>query len=141
MVRSDHSVISSYIVSLMVISGHYDVIEKKTKKLKISRFSVSECFFCTKNALIVIRSKNATKWCVMWPYFANDLENAQFHHSFRNLIITTGWKICWSANKYFQNQCKKCFNLRYNLHHLSLIFLFHKMTLRDVEMFLAVSRD
>ena len=77
----------------------------------------------------------------MWPYFAYDLENAQFHHSFRNLIRTSGWKICWSLNLYFSSQCKKCFNLRYNLDRLSLIFLIHIMTLRDVKMFLVVSRD
>ena len=91
--------------------------------------------------LIVISSKNATKWCVMWPYFEYDLENAQFHQTFRNLIRTSGSKIRWSPNKYFSNQCKKCFNLRYSLDHLSLIFLFQIMTVRDVKMFLAVSRD
>ena len=91
--------------------------------------------------LIVISSKNAAKWCVTWPYFAYDLENAQIHHSFRNFVRTSGSKICRSPNKYFFNQCKKCFNLRYNSDYLSLIFFFHIMTVRDVKMFLAISRD
>ena len=61
MVGSDRLVISSYMVPLLIISGHYDVISKELKKLLISRFSVFECFFRSKNALIVIRSKNAEK--------------------------------------------------------------------------------
>ena len=141
MVRSHHSVISSYMVPLLVISGHYDVIKKNFKKILILWFSVFERFFRTKNVLIIISSENATKWCVTWPYFAYDLENAQFHHSFRDFIRTSDSKICRPPNKYFSNQCKKCFNLRYNLDHLSLIFLFHIMTVRDVKMFVAVSRD
>ena len=114
---------------------------KKFKKILISRFSVSECFFRTKTVLIIISSENAAKWCVTWPYFEYDLENAQFDHSFRNFIRTSGSKICWSPNKYFSNQCKKCFNLRYILNHLPLIFFFHIMTIRDVKQFLVVSRD
>ena len=77
----------------------------------------------------------------MWPYFVYDLENAQFHHSFRNLVRTSGWKIYWSPNLYFSNQCKKCFNLRYYLNNLSQIFLFQIVTVRDVKIFLTVSRD
>ena len=83
-------------------------------------------------------SKNAAKWCVMWPYFVFDLENAQFHHFFRNFIRTSGSNIYWSPNKYFWNKCKKCFNLSYNL---SLIYLLHIMTVRKVKIFLTVSRD
>ena len=98
-------------------------------------------FFFTKNELIVISSKNATKWCAMWPYFEYDLDNNPFHHFFWNFIRTSGSNIGWSPNKYFSNQCKKCFNLRYNLDHLSLVFLFHVMTVRDVKMFSVVSRD
>ena len=86
-------------------------------------------------------SKNAAKWCVMWPYFVFDLENAQFHHFFRNFIRTSGSNICWPPNKYFWNKCKKCFNLSYNLDQLSLIFLLHIMTVRKVKIFLTVSRD
>ena len=86
-------------------------------------------------------SKNAAKWCVTWPFFELGLENPQFGHFFRNFIRTSGSKICWSPNKYFSNQCKKCFNLRYILNHLPLIFFFHIMTIRDVKQFLVVSRD
>ena len=121
-VGSDHLVISSYKVPLLTISGHYDVISKKLKKLSISRFSVSEWFFRSKNVFIVISSKNAVKWCVTWPFFEYDLENPQFDHYFRNFIRTSGSKICWSQNKYFSNQCKKCFNLRHNFDNLSVIF-------------------
>ena len=91
--------------------------------------------------LIVISSKNAAKWCVTWPFFELGLENPQFDHFFRNFIRTSGSRFCWSQIKYFSNQCKKCFNLRYNLNNLSQIFLFHIMTVRDVKMFLTVSRD
>ena len=41
----------------------------------------------------------------------------------------------------FQISAKKCFNLKYNFDHLSMIFLFHIMTVRDVKMCLVVSRD
>ena len=134
-------VISSYMVPLLIISGHYDVISKKLKKLLISRFSVSEWFFRNKNVLIVISSKNAAKWCVTWPFSEYGLENPQFDHYFRNFIRTSGSKISWSQNKYFWNQCKKCFHLRYKLDNLSLIFLFLIMTVRDEKMFLTASRD
>ena len=129
------------LVPILTISGPYDVISKKFKKLLISRFLVSEWFFRSKNVLIVISSKNAAKWCVTWPFFEYDLKNPQFDHYFRIFIRTSGSKIGWSQNKYFSNQCKKCFNLRYNLDNLSLIFLFYIMTVRDVKMFLTVSRD
>ena len=95
---------------------------KNFKKLLISRFSVSEWFLRSENVIIVISSKNAAKWCVTWPFFEYDLENPQFDHYFRNFIRTSGSKICWSQNKYFSNQCKKCFNLRYNFDNLSVIF-------------------
>ena len=41
-VRGDNLVIPSYIVPLLIISGHYDVISKKSQKLLILRFVVSE---------------------------------------------------------------------------------------------------
>ena len=129
------------LITILTISGPYDVISEKLKKLLISRFSVSEWFFRSKNVLIVISSENAAKWCVTWPFFEYDLENPQFNHYFRNVIRTSGSRICWSQNIYFSNQCKKCFDLRYNLNNLSQIFLFHIMTVRDVKMFLTVSRD
>jgi len=114
---------------------------KNSKNINFAIFGFWTFFFRSKNVIIVISSKNATKWCVMWPYFEYDLENAQFHHTFRNFIRTSGSKIGWSPNKYFSNPCKKCFNLRYSLDNLSLFFLFQIMTVRDVKMFLAVSRD
>ena len=141
MVGSDRLVISSYTVPPLIISGHYDVISKKLKKILISRFLVSEWFFRSENVVIVISSKNAAKWYATWPFFEFDLENPQFDHYFRNLIRTSGSKICWSQNKYFSKQCKKCFNLKYNLDILSLIFLFYIMAVRNAKMFLIVSRD
>ena len=53
MVRTDHLVIPSYMVPLLMISGHYDVISKKFQKLLILRFLVSELFFREKCVLIV----------------------------------------------------------------------------------------
>ena len=126
---------------LLIISGYYDVISKKFKKSKISRFPVSGCFFLNKNMLIVISSKNATEWCVTWLVFEYDLKNALFDHSLEIWFATSGLNICWSQNKYFWNQCKKCFNLRCHLDHLSLIFLFNIRTVRIGKMFLVVSRD
>ena len=38
MIRSDHLVIPSYLVPILIISGHYDVIWKKIQNLLISRF-------------------------------------------------------------------------------------------------------
>ena len=140
-VGSDHLVISSYMVPLLIITGHYDVISKKFKKILISLFSVSKCFFRCKTLLIVISSKNAAKWCVTWPFFEYDLENPQFDRYFRNFIRTSGSKICWSRYKYFSNPCKKCINLRYNLDNLSPIFLFNIMTVRDLKIFLTESHD
>ena len=60
-VRSDHWVILSYMGPLLIISGTYDVISKKLKKLVISLLLVSECFFRDKNVLIVISITYASK--------------------------------------------------------------------------------
>ena len=60
---------------------------------------------------------------------------------FLKFIRTSGSNIGWSPNEYFSNQCKKCFNLRYYLNNLSQIFLFQIVTVRDVKIFLTVSRD
>ena len=60
-VRSDHLIILSHMEPLLVISGHCDVISKKFKKILISRFLVSECFFRDKNVLIVISITYASK--------------------------------------------------------------------------------
>ena len=57
------------LIPILAISGPYYVISKKFKKWLISRFSISEWFFRSKNVLIVISSENALKWCVTWPFF------------------------------------------------------------------------
>ena len=45
------------------------------------------------------------------------------------------------AKYVFLNSVQKCFDLRCHLDHLSIIFLFQIMTVRDEKMFLVVSRD
>ena len=60
-VRSEYSVILSHMEPLLIISGHYDVISKKLKKLLILRFLVPECFFRKENVFIVISIKNTSK--------------------------------------------------------------------------------
>ena len=60
-VRSDHWVIMSHMVPLLIISGHYDVISKKFHKLLILRCLVSEIFFRNRYVLIVISIANASK--------------------------------------------------------------------------------
>ena len=60
-VRSDHWVILSYMVPLLIISGTYDVISKKLKKLLISLLLVSECFFRDKNIVTIISIEYASK--------------------------------------------------------------------------------
>ena len=140
-VRSDHSVIPSHLEPLLIISGHSDVISKKLKKLLISRFLVSEWFFRDKNVLIVISITYASKWCVMWPSYQSDLENDWFEHRLRNLIITSGWMISRSRNKYFWNQWNKCISLSYHIPRLFPIFLFRIMTVRDEKMLCAITRD
>ena len=61
MVRSDHLVLPSYIVPLLIISGHYDVISKNFQKFLFLQFLVSELFFCDKYVLIVISFMYASK--------------------------------------------------------------------------------
>ena len=51
MIRTDNLVIPSYMVPLLMISGHYDVISKKIQKLLILWFLVSEFFFVTNMCL------------------------------------------------------------------------------------------
>ena len=67
-------------VPLFIISGHSDVISKNLKKILISRFSVSECFFQTQNVHIVISSENAAKWYFTWPFVENDHVIPAFLH-------------------------------------------------------------
>ena len=61
MVRSDHLDILPYLVPLLIISGHYDVISKKIQKLLISQFFVSESFFRYKYVIIVMSFIYASK--------------------------------------------------------------------------------
>ena len=140
-VRSDHWVILSYIGPLLIISGTYDVISKKLKKLVISLLLVSECFFREKTIVIIISIGYASKWWVTWPLTHNDLENDQFGHFIRIFIGTSGLMIRWSQKQYFCNECNKCFNLRCHSVGLSPLFLFRIITVRDWKMFLVVSRD
>ena len=83
MVTSDHLVIPTYMVSLLIISGHHDVISKKSKKLLILQFLVSELIFRDQYVLIVISIEYAPKWWVTWPISHNQLENDQFDLSIR----------------------------------------------------------
>ena len=140
-VRSDHWVILSYMVPLLIISGTYDVISKKLKKLVISLLLVSECFFRDKNIVTIISIEYASKWWVTWPFLHNDLKNDQFGHFIRICLGTSGLMIRWSQKQYFCNQFNKCFNLRYHSVGLSPLFLFRIMTVKDWKMFLVVSRD
>ena len=140
-VRSDHWVILSYMVPLLIISGRYDVISKKFKKFIISLLLVLEWFFRNKNIMIVIIIEYASKWGVTWPFLHYDLDNGQFDHFIRNYIKTSGSMIRWSQKQYICNKCNKCFNLRYHFVHLLPIFLFRIKTVRDEKMFLTVSHD
>ena len=121
MVRCDHSVISSNMVPLLIISGHYDVISKKSKKLLISQFLVSELFFRDQYVLIVISIEYASKWWVTWPISHNQLENDQFDLSIGKLIPTSGLIITLSRNDYFWDQWLLGFNLRYRTWHELII--------------------
>ena len=78
----------------------------------------------------------------MWPYFGYDLENAQHFTTVFEILseLPVRRSVDDQINIFFKS-VQKCFNLRYNLDHLSLIFLFRIMTVRDVKMFLAVSHD
>ena len=120
-VKSDHLVIPTYMVPLLIISGHYDVISKKSKKLLISQFLVSELFFRDKYVLIVISIEYASKWWVTWPISHNQLENDQFDLSIGKLIPTSGLIISLSRNDYFWDQGFLGFNLRYRTWHELII--------------------
>ena len=121
MVKSDHLVIPTYMVPLLIISGHYDVISKKSKKLLISQFLVSELFFRDQYVLIVISIEYASKWWVTWPISHNQLENDQFDLSIGKLIPTSGLIISLSRNDYFWDQWLLGFNLRYRTWHELII--------------------
>jgi len=108
-------------VPLLIISGHYDVISKKSKKLLISQFLVSELFFRDQYVLIVISIEYASKWWVTWPISHNQLENDQFDLSIGKLIPTSGLIISLSRNDYFWDQGFLGFNLRYRTWHELII--------------------
>ena len=121
MIRSDHLVIPSYMVPFLIISGHYDVISKKSQKLLISRFLVPELFFRYKQVILVISFVFASKWWVTWPFSHYELENDQFDHFIGKFIPTSGLMIGLSRNDYFWNQWLLGFNLRYHTWHKSFI--------------------
>ena len=121
MVRTDHLVIPSYMVPLLMISGHYDVISKKFQKLLILRFLVSELFFRTKYVSIVISIVFDSKWWVTWPFSPYELKNNQFDHFIGKFIPTSGLMISMSRNEYFWDQCLLGFNLRYRTWHKLII--------------------
>ena len=121
MVRCDHSVISSNMVPLLIISGHYDVISKKFHKLLILRCLVSEIFFRNRYVLIVISIANASKWWVTWPFSPYGLKNDQFGHFIGKFIPTSGLMIDLPWHDYFWDQCLLGFNLRYHTCHKLII--------------------
>ena len=128
-------------VPLFIISGRYDVISKKFKKILISRFSVSECFFQILNVLLVISSENAAKWCVTWPFVAYDLQNTQFDHSLRFLSELPVRRSVGHKNYIFEISAKNAsiWGITWSIY--LWFYLIHIMTVRDEKMFLAESRD
>ena len=116
-VRSHHWDILSHMASLLIISGHYDVISKKFQKLLILRFLVSDLFFHYKYKLINMSFVYASKWRVMWPFLHNELENDHFDRFIGKFIPTSGLMINLSRNDYFWYQCLLGFNLRYHTWH------------------------
>ena len=121
MVRTDHLVIPSYMVPLLMISGHYDVISKKFQKLLILRFLVSELFFRNKYVLIVISIVFDSKWWVTWLFSPYELKNDQFDHFIGKFIPTSGLMISMSRSEYFWDQYLLGFNLRYRTSHKLII--------------------
>ena len=77
MVRNDFSVIPSYMVPLLSISGHYDVIWKKFEKLLISQFLI---FFSND----VIVTGNDQNWYQVWR---NDQMITSYHISAKKHIV------------------------------------------------------
>ena len=124
-VRSDHWVILSHMVPLLIISGHYDVISKKFQKILILRFLVSDLFFRKKYKIIVISFVYASKWWVMWPFLHYELENDHFVPFIGKFIQTSGLMINSSRNDYFWYQWLLGFNLRYHTWHE---IVFHRKT-------------
>ena len=120
-IKSDHLVVPTYMVPLLIIFGHYDVISKKSKKRLISQFLVSELFFRDKYVLIVISIAYASEWWVTWPISHYEFQNDQFDHLIGKLIPTSGLLISLSQNDYFWDHWLLGFNLRYHTWHKLLI--------------------
>ena len=122
MVRSDHLVISSYMVPLLIISGHYDVISKKIPKIiNFAVFLISELFFRYKYVIIVISFVYASKLWVTWQFSPYKRENEQFDHFIGKFIPTSGLMISLSRNDYFWDQWFLGFNLRYRMRYKLII--------------------
>ena len=121
MVRNDRLVIPSYMVPLLSISGHYDVIWKKFEKLLISQFLIFEYFFRNEYKHVVISIVYASKWWVTWPFLNYELENDHFDRFIGKFIPTSGLMIDLSWHDYFWDQCLLGFNLRYHTWHIVII--------------------
>ena len=120
-VRGDNLVIPSYIVPLLIISGHYDVISEKIQKLILSQFFGFWVIFCDKYVLKVFSTVYASKWWVTWPFSHYELENGQFDHFIGDFFPISGLMISLSRNDYNWDQCLLSFNLRYHMRHKLLI--------------------
>ena len=121
MVRNDFSVIPSYMVPLLSISGHYDVIWKKFEKLLISQFLILEYFFRNEYKHVVISIVYASKWWVTWPFFHYAIGNDHFDGFIGKFISTSGLMIDLSWHDYFWDHCLLGFNLRYHTWHKVII--------------------
>ena len=121
MVRNDRLVIPSYMVPLLSISGHYDVIWKKFEKLLISQFLIFEYFFRNEYKHVVISIVYASKWWVTWPFFHYAIGNDHFDGFIGKFISTSGLMIDLSWHDYFWDHCLLGFNLRYHTWHKVII--------------------
>ena len=121
MVRNDRLVIPSYMVPLLSISGHYDVIWKKFEKLLISQFLILEYFFRNEYKHVVISIVYASKWWVTWPFFHYAIGNDHFDGFIGKFISTSGLMIDLSWHDYFWDHCLLGFNLRYHTWHKVII--------------------
>ena len=121
MVRNDCLVIPSYVVPLLSISGHYDVIWKKFEKLLISQFLIFEYFFRNEYKHVVISIVYASKWWVTWPFFHYAIGNDHFDGFIGKFISTSGLMIDLSWHDYFWDHCLLGFNLRYHTWHKVII--------------------
>ena len=120
-------------VPLLIIPGRYDVISKKFEKWVFLKLLAFECFFRNINMLIVI-IEHALKWWVTWPFLRFDLENDQFDH----------YKKIFDNFRFDDTSTMKEIILQEVQHMLQIVYLSFSvsfMTVRDKEMFLAISCD